>query len=65
MQEYQKIAAEALKGLNRDDEEAMEAYQAKIKEPVEKIRQMQIRLSELTTTPEMPPGNCNCSANGY
>ncbi len=52
MREYQKLAAEAAKDLKPDDEAAMDAFQSKAREPIEKIQEMQMKLAELSTTPE-------------
>jgi len=50
--DYQKIAREAAKDLKPNDEAAMEAYQSKLREPIEKLQETQMKFAELSVTPE-------------
>lgn len=50
--EFQQTLQKAAKGLDPNDEAAMDAYQAKIREPLENLRAMQEKLAELQEPPE-------------
>jgi hypothetical protein len=53
MQEYQTEFQEAANGLDPNDAAAVEAYQAKIQEPMEKFQAVMQELQELQMTPQM------------
>lgn len=53
LREYEKAAEEAAKGLKLDDVGAMEAFQAKMSEPLEKYQALEEKLEQLQMTPEV------------
>jgi sugar lactone lactonase YvrE len=53
LNEYQKIVEGAAQDLKPDDDAAMEAYQAKMREPLGKYLALQEKLEQLQMTPEV------------
>ena len=51
--DYMKAVTEGQKNLKPNDDESMQAFQEKIKEPMEKLQAVQQELQEATLTPEM------------
>ena len=52
-EEFRKVAQEAQKNLKPNDEASQEAFEEKMRKPVEKLRTLQEKLTDLTMTPEV------------